>query len=457
MLMEAVELPTDETFARNLIGGRWVFTEALYKHEVRSPSDSTITTVVPRSSRFDVDRAIAAAGDALSGPWAEQQTRDQLLILLLRRVAEMAPELARLQSTETGLGYADSLAAIEATMRMARAILTLEVLHARPTRAGVSGHVLSWGAPFSEMLLNVFTSLAAGNTVVVKPSLRGALSPVAVAFIADQLGFPPGVLNVVQGTGPDVGAALIGSTALQMLHVRGNESTLSRAYQAELRNDVPLRTLAGGGNAAVIYPGVEDNKIASMASAIASAVRVHSAGGPFGLHTVAVHRDVARGSIDAMLSELALPKNCAAPLPSQLIRRRALDRIRRLASCGGRLLLGGSTPDDIVNRMGWQLPTTVVDLGDATSKAVAVSGLLEPLGPVLTIVRWGTLADLDTVFAARRHRDGYAAVWGDDAIDDRFRFGITARELEPLSAMHSGLIPTAWTGESTRRTSQAAS
>ncbi|KXX62723.1 aldehyde dehydrogenase family protein [Rhodococcus sp. LB1] len=454
MLLETIELPTDEHYARNLIDGRWVFPAAPYEYEIRNPSDSTITAVVPLSSRFDVDRAISAAGDALSGPWSELHTRDQLLALLLHRLAEAAPELARLQSTETGLGYADSLAGIESTLRIARAILTREVLHPRPTPAGISGHVLSWGAPFSEMLLNVFPALAAGNTVVIKPSLRGPLSPVAVAFIADRLGFPAGVLNIVQGTGVDVGAALISSTALGTLHVRANESTVSRASRAERRTQVPLRTLTGGGNAAIVYPGLANDKFAAMASAIAEAVRVHNAGGPFGLHTVAVHRDVAKNAIAAVLGQLTRFNNRAAPLPSEPIRRRAFDRIDELDAGGGRVLLGGTIPDDIRHRMGWRLPTTVVDLGDATSKAAAkaLAHSREPLGPVLTIVHWDTLADLDRVFDARRHRDGYASIWGDDSADDRTRFGVAARDQGPQSAMYSGLVPAAWTGESAHRT-----
>ncbi|ROZ52960.1 aldehyde dehydrogenase family protein [Rhodococcus sp. WS1] len=451
MLLETIELPTGEHYARNLIDGRWEFPAAPYEYEIRNPSDSTITAVVPLSSRFDVDRAISAARQALSGPWSELHTREKLLALLLHRLAEAAPDLARLQSTETGLSYADSLATIESTLRIARVILTREVLHPRPGPACISGHVLSWGAPFSEMLLNVFPALAAGHTVVVKPSLRGPLSPAAVAFIADQLRFPAGVVNIVQGTGVDVGAALISSTALQTLHVRANESTLSRASRAEERTHVPLRTVSGGGNAAIVYPGLEEHKFATMATEIAEAVRVHNAGGPFGLHTVAVHRDVAKNAIACILGQLALFNNRAAPLPTEPLRRRALDRVDQLAAGGGRVLLGGTIPDDIQHRMGWRLPTTVVDLGEVTSKVTALAHSREPLGPVLTFVHWNTLADLDGVFDSRRHRDGYAAVWGDDSADDRTRFGVTAREQGPRSAMHSGLVPAAWTGESAHR------
>lgn len=84
----------------------------------------------------------------------------------------------------------------------------------------MSAHILSWGLPFTETVTSTFLSLIRGGTVIVKPSLRGALSPVAFGFVAAAAGSPGGVVNVVQGTGVDVGAAMIGLPGLSALHVR---------------------------------------------------------------------------------------------------------------------------------------------------------------------------------------------------------------------------------------------
>jgi len=97
-------LLTDELSNRNFIDGQWVFPAAPYDYEIRSPADSTISAAVPLSSRNDVDRAIVAAHHAQNGPWADTHRRNQLLAQLLNHLAELAPELARLQCIETGLG-----------------------------------------------------------------------------------------------------------------------------------------------------------------------------------------------------------------------------------------------------------------------------------------------------------------------------------------------------------------
>ena len=114
----APAMPDDEHFARNFIGGRWQFPAAPYDYEIRNPADSTITTVVPLSSRFDVAQAAAAAAadQARRGPWAHQGERGRLLHAVLDRLAASRADLARLQAVETGLSFPDSLAAIDATL-----------------------------------------------------------------------------------------------------------------------------------------------------------------------------------------------------------------------------------------------------------------------------------------------------------------------------------------------------
>jgi acyl-CoA reductase-like NAD-dependent aldehyde dehydrogenase len=442
-------LLTDELCNRNFIDGQWVFPAAPYDYEIRNPADSTISAAVPLSSRNDVDRAIVAAHHAQNGPWADTRRRNQLLAQLLNHLAELAPELARLQCIETGLGQPDSVDTIEAALRLARTILTRTVIDTPAPRPGVSGHILSWGLPFTEMLVNVFAAWTQGKSVVVKPSLRAPLLPVAVALAASGLGFPPGVLNVVQGTGVDVGAALIGSPLLARLHVHGNEDTLSRARRAGARSQVPLSTLSAGGNAMLVYPDVSTNLIGKLCAATAAAVRMHSTGGPFGVPIVAVHRAAAPAVLEAIVAEVGAV--VGAPLPSQPLRERAMNRLGLLRAAGGRVLVGGSIPDDIEHRMGWRIPPTVVDLGGADTAAPLLLSAGTPLGPILTVVRWTSHHDLDAIFTAPRHLDGYAGTWGDSRGDERIRFGVLAPEQSPLDAAHSGLVPSAWTGEKPAR------
>jgi acyl-CoA reductase-like NAD-dependent aldehyde dehydrogenase len=403
----AAALPEDDHYARNLIGGRWQFPAAPYEFEIRNPADSTITAVVPLSSRFDVDRAFEAAADALRGPWTEPAGRYRMLGAVLDLIEAGQAGLARLQSTETGLTLPDSLSALRTTLGVARAVLRRGN---SAGSAGVSGHILSWGLPFTEMLTSVLPALARGDAVIVKPSLRGPLSPVAFAYLTAQAGLPPGVVNVVQGTGVDVGAELISRRDLSALYVRAAPRTLAQAERAHDRSGVRLHKLRAGGNVVIVGPRDGFDR-AALAETVVTAVRMNSPGGPFGLPVLAVHQDREEAVLAAVLENLS--GTTAAPLPTDPLRRRALDWIGCLVAAGAGVLAGGTTlPDDVAHRMGWRMPPTVLALGPAGSAAAAAERAGIPLGPVLGVVTWREWDQLGPVLASPRAAHGIASVWG---------------------------------------------
>jgi hypothetical protein len=139
-----------------------------------------------------------------------------------------------------------------------------------------------------------------------------------------------------------------------------------------------------------------------------------------------------------------------APLPSQPLRVRAMSRLGLLRAAGGRVLVVGSIPDDIEHRMGWRIPSTVVDRGDARMAAPLLFSAGTPLGSTLTVVRGTSHHELDAIFTAARHLDGYAGAWSGFG-DERIRFGVLAREQSPLDVARGGLVPSAWTGENPAR------
>jgi acyl-CoA reductase-like NAD-dependent aldehyde dehydrogenase len=350
VLEDTADLRLDNDFyARNLIGGRWQFPAAPYEFEIRSPADSTIIAVVPLSSRLDVAAAFGAADSALRGTWAAPDTRARLLHALLDLITASRTELCRLQCAETGLSPADSLHAIDVTLTVARAALA-DLAPGCPARgAGVSGHILSWGLPFTEIVTSVLPALGRGGTVIVKPSLRGPLTPAAFGFLAARAGLPAGVVNIVQGTGIDAGADLISRPGLSALHVRAGERTIAQAQRSHQRTGIELHALRAGGNVMIIGPG-SDGQLGAVADAVAAGVRVHSSGGPFGLPLLAVHRDGQEAVLQAVTERLS--GTSSAPLPTEPLRQRALARIRYLVEAGAEVRLGGSSlPDDIEHRM----------------------------------------------------------------------------------------------------------
>jgi len=438
----APAMPDDEHFARNLIGGRWQFPAAPYEYEIRNPADSTITTVVPLSSRFDVQRAAAAADAARQGHWADPAERGRLLDGVLDRLESSRSDLARLQAVETGLSFPDSLAAVDATLGSARALLRCGVPPGPARSAGVCGHILCWGAPFTEAVTSVLPALLRGNAVIIKPSLRGPLSPVAFAHVATQAGLPAGVLNVVQGTGVDVGAELISRRGLSALHVRAGSRTLALAERSHARTNVPLHLLRGGGNVAVVGPRAAD--LDALGLAVTVGVRMNSAGGPFGLPLLAVHADRADTILATLLDALA--GTVAAPLPAEPVRRRAASRIDALVAAGAKTLLGGSrVPNDVAHRMGWRLPPTVLHLGTASSAAMAAEQASEPLGPVLGVFTWRDRVELADAFRSPRAADGVATLWGaDKALAMSLPHGLVVDGASHLPSSGGTTLPAAW-------------
>jgi acyl-CoA reductase-like NAD-dependent aldehyde dehydrogenase len=433
----AGDLPGDEHFARNLIGGSWRFPAAPYEYEVRSPIDSTITTVVPLSSRFDVARAVTAAAEAVPGWSADPARRAEALGRLAGELDRLASGLVALQATESGLAAADARTAVSGAARLARTLGT--TLPEADWPVGVTGHVLSWGLPLFEIASAVLPLLATGHTAVVKPSLRAPLSAVAFGHLAARAGFPAGVLNIVQGTADDVGAALLGTAQLSLLHVRGGDRLHTLAGRATAVTGVMLRGLRSGRNVAIAGPEADP---AQVAAALAEAVRAHSTGGPLALPLLAVHADAADAVLDALVA--AAGTVAPAPLPTSALRDRATGRVEALRHRGMRVLTGGTVPDDPRHRMGWFLPPTVVSAGPVTP----TSHLGEPLGPVLTVATWRAPDDLARTFGHGHPTDPIASVWGvteADLTTARLPHQVILRDLLPAAAVNRGQLPTGWT------------
>ena len=435
-------LENDEHFGRNYIGGKWSFPAAPYDFEIRNPADSTVTTVVPLSSRFDVDRAVAAARTARQGgAWSGVPERTRYLQALVDSLEANREPLALLQSRETGLALDDSLAVVTAAVAAARTILRRAVPEDGSRGSGVTGHVLCWGLPLTEVVTSTLPSLLRGNVVVVKPSLRGPLSAVAFARLAEGCGLPPGVVNIVQGTGTDVGAELFSRRDLAALYVRGGERTIEHARRAGQRTGVPLHAVHGGGNVCVAGPDQPDADV--LAAAVAAGVRVHS--GPFGLPLLAVHRDAAAAVLPAVLARLAATS--PGPLPTDPVRSRSLARIGTLVEAGATVLLGGTVPDDVAHRMGWRLPATALLLDEANSPAARREQELAPLGPVLGILTWTDWAGLGEHLRAPRYADGTIAVWGAGLPPAGTLPGrvVPGPDASPWPAV--GVLAPAWTGQ----------
>ncbi len=200
---------------KNYVGGRWVAPEHHGLLDVQQPSTAEVIARVPLSTAAETERAIAAAKQAFPA-WSATPVarRCELLWLLANRIRENAEDLARLVTRENGKSLPDSRAEVKRALENTEVACGMSVLQQGDKMIGTSfdidGEVLRvplgvFGmiAPFNFPLMVPFWffpyALATGNTYVVKPSEQVPLSTTRIAELVDDLGFPPGVFNVVHG------------------------------------------------------------------------------------------------------------------------------------------------------------------------------------------------------------------------------------------------------------------
>jgi len=247
--------------AQQLIDGEWVPARDKGELEVVDPATREPIQTVARAGAADIDDAIAAARRAFPA-WAATNPSERGA--LLRRWADLimahVEELAATEARDVGkplsggrlniyiahgiidyfAGAADKLTGVTLPTR------TPDYLgYTRPEPYGVCAVLIPWNVPAVLTAANVAPALAAGNTVVLKPSEIAPLGPFALAELARQAGFPPGVLNVVTGLGADAGAALTAHPDVNHISFVGSTATGRAVMAAAARNLVPVKLELG--------------------------------------------------------------------------------------------------------------------------------------------------------------------------------------------------------------------
>ncbi len=236
------DLPWDEQSERNFIGGEWRFTREGYSFDIYDPADSTVIAAVPLSTHRDVAQAMAAARDAV-GPWAALPGARRAAVVdgALASLAERIDSVAALACRDTGLPAHAAREDILAAIRAARAHLAGGAGQPEHDAApGVIGQILSWSGPLTLCIRTLAPDLAAGNTAVVHPSIQAPLSLVFLADALSRAGAPPGVFNLVQGTGADAGMALARQPDLKRLDFQGSRETAAMAALSPERNGISV-------------------------------------------------------------------------------------------------------------------------------------------------------------------------------------------------------------------------
>jgi 1-pyrroline dehydrogenase len=251
---------------QQFIGGEFVDAADGKTADVINPADDQVIASVPKSAAEDVDRAVDAAETAFES-WKKTTPQDRSLLLL--KIADAleakGDELGRLESRNAGkpVGAAiDEMAVCADLFRFfAGAGRVMDGLAANEFAAGhtsiirrdpigVVASIAPWNYPLYMASWKLGPALATGNTVVLKPSARTPLTALAFAEILAEI-LPPGVVNVLSGSGSDIGDALVAHPKVRMVAITGD--TVTGKHVAKIASDTLKRLhLELGGKAPVI-------------------------------------------------------------------------------------------------------------------------------------------------------------------------------------------------------------
>jgi aldehyde dehydrogenase (NAD+) len=216
------------------IDGKWVSPTTAREWEVANPATEEPIATISLGSAADVDKAVAAAGRAFE---SYSQTSVEARVALLKRVIEVytakSEEMAQTISLEMGcpISLARSAQAAAGLGHLFEIVKVLENFKfedlkgstlMRKEPIGVCGLITPWNWPMNQIAAKVAPALAAGCTVVLKPSEMAPLSAYLFAQILDEAGVPPGVFNLVNGDGPTVGAAIAAHPDVAMVSFTGS-------------------------------------------------------------------------------------------------------------------------------------------------------------------------------------------------------------------------------------------
>jgi aminobutyraldehyde dehydrogenase len=385
---------------QQLIGGKWVEAASGESLEVINPANDQVIANVPKSSSEDVDRAVEAAATAFE-TWKQTTPQDRSLLLLriADKLEERADELGRLESANAGkpVGAAiDEIAVCADLFRFfAGAARTMDGLAANEFLAGhmsiirrdpigVVASIAPWNYPLYMASWKLGPALATGNTVVLKPSARTPLTALAFGEILAEV-LPEGVVNVLSGSGADIGDALVGHPKVRMVSITGDTVTGKRV--AKIAADTVKRLhLELGGKAPVI---IFDDADLDLAAETLKAAGYWNSGQDCTAATRVIAGPAVYDSFVSKLSDQVRSIKWGNPAEADdldmgsLIAAAQVDKVAGMvdrARESAEVVVGGVRPD----RPGSYYEPTVIAGPDQKSEIIQD----EIFGPVVTVQRF---------------------------------------------------------------------
>ncbi|MFQ3318555.1 MAG: aldehyde dehydrogenase (NAD+) [Natronomonas sp.] len=408
----AADVVTEAEYG-HLIGGEWVDSES---GETMASVDATTGETLARFQRgtaADVDRAVEAA-EAASETWAtvSPQQRSEKLLEIADTLAERNVEIARLDSLEVGKAnqhsmFVDLEIAVEQFRYFASLARTADegrrppasddrLTYTQREPYGVVGLISAWNFPAMFVAWKVAPALAAGNTVVYKPSSRAALSTLEMARTIQKV-VPKGTINVVTGAGSEVGDAITGHEGISKAALTGSTAAGTYTMKNAAETITPVSLELGGKSPNIIFPDADIEK-AVEGSLLASWFNV---GQQCTMGSrLFLHEDVYDEFLDAFVEatdDLTIgdplsPMTDVGPLIDHDHLEDVQSYVDTALDDGATLAYGGEQPDDpALAGAPYYKPTILTDIDNDDTIACE-----EVFGPVLSVIKW---SDYDEMMA----------------------------------------------------------
>ena len=415
--------------------GLWIggeFVEAAETRELIEPATGETLARTAVASTDDVDRAVEAARGALAGDWLKisPTERSRLLHALADAIVANRKELAELESRNVGKAISSVKAelnqAVENFRFYASGIASIAgrsnpiggslLFYSLKEPVGVAGQIVPWNYPLTMTTWKLAPALAAGCTIVLKPDSATPLSALRLAELAGEVGFPPGVINIVPGPGTTVGAHLVRHPGIDKVAFTGSTATGTEIMRMAAESIKRVTLELGGKSPSIVFAD------ADLGSAIPSSVWsiYYSAGQSCEARSRILVEQSIYDDFVAEFSDKAKTLKVGDPLDPEtqvgsLISEEHRSKVHGFVERGvdeGAEVVAGGEPQD--GPGAFYPPTVLAKVGNEMTVAQE-----EIFGPVVTItpfedekdairiandVRYGLMATVWTGDPARGHR-----------------------------------------------------
>lgn len=390
---------------RMLIGGKWVEPSTGDWFESVNPYTAQPWALIPRGAKEDIDRGVAAAKAAFQDPAWRKMTataRGHLLRKLADLITVEAERLGQIETTDNGKLIAEMGGQVRYVPqwfhyfggladKIEGRVIPIDkpgvFNFTRDEPLGVVAAITPWNSPLLLATWKLAPALAAGNTVVWKPSEFASVSALEFGELFERAGFPPGVVNIVTGFGNEVGEALVTHKDVSKVAFTGGDKTGEHVYALAARSIKRVTLELGGKSANIVFDDADMGEaIKGAISGIFAATGQTCIAGSRAL----IHRPVYDQFVERLLAMAKTakmgdpldPNTQVGPITTQPQYQKVLDYIRIAKEEGAVCVFGGGPAKRPECGNGWFVEPTIFT-GVKPDMRIAQE---EVFGPVLSII-----------------------------------------------------------------------